>query len=452
MAKAQVNIESIENFHNSVNQQKESVENFSEQIISYASEMSDAIAQELQKAEQTASKCEQAKSTVSAKIEEANAQIESLYSQLASTPETITETSTDEDGNIVSEEVPNPEYARLQGEIASIQARLDRLDGLQARLDAVMSRLQTQKDLLSVSGVEVLEIIDALTARRANFSDLSSNATEKLSSIREKLQEYLDTKIVPPSISHGRYIKINKPMRYGKDGISSDGIYRSVSDNQIPALDHTEQEWHNDGYGRKIYDSPMEIGLRLNYHQGRTTAQGGEGVEGFCGTCGLVSVENILRLAGKNLTESDVVDYARTHTIGHGANIRHLCTIDSDPCSNGGTYAQDREILLRHYGLNSKIVHADVEKVAEYVAEGRGVIANVDANILWYGHARSTPVYHSITVTSVARDEFSNEVLGFYICDSGSLADDSSKFVSAEIFKDAMRQTNGQINVTQIIR
>lgn len=452
MARARVNIESVENFRNSVNQQKESVENISEQIISNASEMSDAIAQELQKAEQTASKCEQAKSTVSAKIEEANAQIESLYSQLASTPETITETSTDEDGNTVSEEVPNPEYARLQGEIASVQARLDRLDGLQARLDAVMSRLQTQKDLLSVSGAEVLEIIDGLTARRANFSNLSSNATEKLSSIREKLQEYLDTKIVPPGVSYGGYIKINAPMRYGQDGISSGGTYRSESDNQIPALDHTEQEWHTDGYGLKVYDSPKETGLRLNYHQGRTTAQGGEGVEGFCGTCGLVSVENVLRLAGKNITESDVVDYARTHTIGHGVNMRHLCTVDSDPGSNGGTYAQDREALLRHYGLDSKIVHADVEQVAEYVAAGRGVIANVDANILWHGHAMSTPAYHAITVTSVARDEFSNEVLGFYICDSGSLADDSSRFVPAEIFKGAMRPTNGQINVTQIIR
>jgi hypothetical protein len=452
MAKAQVNIESVDNFRQTVAQQRETIGEMNSNLISSASEMADKIAAELEKANQASSKCEQAKNTLSAKQEESNTQIEELYSQLASTPETITETSTDEDGNTTSEEVPNPEYAQLQGEIASVQARIDLLNGLQGRLDSLMNNLQIQKDLLSVSGSEVLEIIDTLSAQNTNFSNRSETAVEKLDKIRGALQDYLDTKIAPPGVSHGGYIKINTPMRYGQNGQLLEGTYHSEGNNYIPPLNQTEQVWHTDEYGLKVYDSPKETGLRLNYHQGRTKASGGEGVEGFQGTCGLVSVENVLRLAGRNITEADVVNYARTHTIGHGDSMRHLCTVDSESDSNGGTYAQDREALLRYYGVDSRIVHANVEQVAEYVAAGRGVIANVDANVLWYGCTMSTPAYHAITVTSVARDEFSNDVLGFYICDSGSRADDSSRFVPTEIFQVAMRPTNGQVNVTQIIR
>lgn len=203
MAKAQVNIESVENFRQTVAQQRETIGELNSNLISSASEMTDKIAEELEKANQVSGKCEQAKTTLSAKQEEANAQIEDLYSQLASTPETITETSTDEDGNTTSEEVPNPEYARLQGEIASVQARIDLLNGLQGRLDALMNNLQTQQDLLSVSGAEVLEIIDALSTKSTNFSNLSETAVEKLDKIRETLQDYLDTKITPVYMSAG---------------------------------------------------------------------------------------------------------------------------------------------------------------------------------------------------------------------------------------------------------
>lgn len=208
----------------------------------------------------------------------------------------------------------------------------------------------------------------------------------------------------------------------------------------------TKEQWHEDYY-TETYNAPLETGQHLNCDQGKTPEEGGEGVKGFCGTCGLVSIENILRLAGVKITEADVVKFASTHK----SSIRYLCTVGKSPDENGGTYASDRQAILKHYGIDSRVEYtSDVSKIAKYISEGRGVIASVDANVLWYGRARSTPEYHAITVTSVERDSYTKEITAFYICDSGSGNGDNARKIPVDVFSDAIERT-GELNVTELI-
>lgn len=210
----------------------------------------------------------------------------------------------------------------------------------------------------------------------------------------------------------------------------------------------TKQVWHQDDPYIKTFNSPEETGAYLNCNQGVSEKMGGEGVEGFEGTCGLVSCENVLRMAGVKITEAEVVNYAKSHKRG----FRHLCTINSKAENNGGTYAQDRQKILSHYGIDSKIEYfIDLERIANYVTEGRGVIASVDACMLWYGAVSAVPARHAITITSVERDAFSNEITAFYICDSGSRNGDSSRRVDADLLYEALKPTGGELNVTNTI-
>lgn len=242
------------------------------------------------------------------------------------------------------------------------------------------------------------------------------------------------------------------------DSISSDGTVCSnngVSDgnylNTPRKLSVTQQKWAKGSLGIEIYNTPTETGRELNSNQGVSVEKGGEGVEGFEGTCGLVSVENILRLAGVKVTESEIVEYARTHKTGGIFSRRSLCTVGGKPWENGGTYAQDRQEILKHYGVDSRIERASLESIAQYVGEGRGVIASVDANMLWYGNNASSPAFHAITVTSVQRDSVTNEIYGFYICDSGSGNNDNARFVPAYLMSAALAPSGGSVNVTNSI-
>lgn len=224
-----------------------------------------------------------------------------------------------------------------------------------------------------------------------------------------------------------------------------------ISDGIRPTkLNRTRQTWQRDGYV-KTFNTPKQTGEKLNSNQGVPVSRGGEGVEGFEGTCGLVSVENILRMAGVNITEEKVVNYARTHKIIGFKGIRPMCTIDSSPENNGGTYAKDRQAVLRHFGIESDIEYGSVEKIAEYVEQGRGVIAIVDANMLWYQSHGSVPAFHAITITSIQRDAHTNEITGVYVCDSGDRGESSARLVPVEVMRFALAPTGAEMNITKTI-
>ena len=207
----------------------------------------------------------------------------------------------------------------------------------------------------------------------------------------------------------------------------------------------TQQTWQR-GVGSETYDSPRETGGTLNCRQGVPPSAGGEGVAGYEGTCGLVSCENVLRMAGVNVRESDIVNYARNTRTGL-LGMRRLCTTHRGSRRNGGTYATDRQQILSHFGVESTIQEGTIENIARNVSEGRGVIVSVEANRFWQQHSNRESG-HAIVVTSVERDTYSGNPIGFYVCDSGD--NQPSRFVTTQELQDSLY---GAINVTsRIIR
>jgi len=84
------------------------------------------------------------------------------------------------------------------------------------------------------------------------------------------------------------------------------------------------------------------------------------------------------------------------------------------------------------------------------VQGGRGVIAAVNAGVLWsnpsvLGHGQAN---HVVTITGVARDPYDGALQGFYINDSGTGR--SAQFISAHLMTTAFVGTGGFCVITDI--
>lgn len=165
----------------------------------------------------------------------------------------------------------------------------------------------------------------------------------------------------------------------------------------------------------------------------------GDEVQGARGTCGLTSIANICRLNGLDVTEGMVVTYALEN---------NLCRYDPwNPDDTGGTSGDQVAAILRAYGIGAHFNDVNVynvEALAEAIDSGRGVIAGVDAGVLWDAPDCSRTIYgmpvsnHYITLTGVARDASTGEIAGFYICDSGrQLESDACRYIPIEKFSEA---------------
>ena len=194
----------------------------------------------------------------------------------------------------------------------------------------------------------------------------------------------------------------------------------------VKGLDATREGFQTLENGNSIYDHPFEVADKLNCNQGNA-------VPGFMGTCGLVSVENVCRLAGKeNVTEADIINVA----MAHGDCDYHF---RKPPENNGGTTFKQIQDILSHVGIESTVLGLpSIENVARNVEAGHGVIACVDVSEFWDdSHYEGL---HAVTVTSVERDSTGN-VAGFYVCDSGTGGIDGCRRVGSDMLDSALFTT-----------
>lgn len=198
-------------------------------------------------------------------------------------------------------------------------------------------------------------------------------------------------------------------------------------------LEKTEQTWREEPDGSRVFDSPEKTSNTLDFEQGKNPE--------FQGTCGLVSCENVLRLAGMNVTEQDIVNFAAKH------QPDPLCYVDRKPNANGATSDFDRKKIFEAFGVPSYLEIQTVDAIAEAVESGRGVIVSVDAG-KFYENAAYNGAGHAVTVVSTRRDP-DGELQGFYICDSNSvyLGTPRPIYMDAAPFQDSLRQ-NRRCNIT----
>lgn len=186
-----------------------------------------------------------------------------------------------------------------------------------------------------------------------------------------------------------------------------------------------------------VSGDPFEIGENLDDLQG-------DNIYNFGGCCGLVTVSNLLTMAGFESTEDEV--------IGRAISM-NLCYYDvfGDPAENGGTNVYQRQALLRSYGISSTVFSSttqggSLDAIADYVEAGHGVNISVNAGYAWdnpdcIGDGSSN---HSIVVTGTARDPETGELKGLYVCDSGLTDRDSdSMFLSVDVLQDAYLDAPG---------
>jgi hypothetical protein len=186
----------------------------------------------------------------------------------------------------------------------------------------------------------------------------------------------------------------------------------------------------------------LTIGDVAGYEQ--FNHQQGDNPYGFTEDCGLVSSQDVLNQFGVNVTEGDVVG----HAIQYGE-----CDVESgDPADSGGTSCAEQAQILGDYGVPAHVESGQsLEQLATDVEQGHGVIASVNAGVLWDKpqFVEGGGTNHAITVTGVARDPMTGAVQGFYINDSGD--GKSGEFISAQTMTAAFQDTGGNCVVTDAV-
>jgi len=154
----------------------------------------------------------------------------------------------------------------------------------------------------------------------------------------------------------------------------------------------------------------------------------GDDVAGYMGTCGETSVANVCRMAGMDVNEAIVVRRA----IANG-----WCNTTADDPGKRGASGQYSQINMLHsFGLRADTRNGyDVQRLADLIREGHGVMLSVNAGKLWDvpEYVENGNVNHLVTVTGVSYDAGTGAVTGFYIADSGrGLVSDACRFLSLE--------------------
>ena len=308
---------------------------------------------------------------------------------------------------------------------------------------------QAEYDKISGVCASIERIVDDFESKSSSYKRAIETSRQEYISILQKssyvLTQYAEYIRKSTSVTIGNTSTGGVNLLAGQlSGANSSSVGQSVPVNSAGIANHsfelssTKQTWVTGSDGSKVFNTPIKTGEKLDSRQGK--------VSGFLGTCGLVSCVNILRLAGYPATESEIVDYASTTSAGLGRGM--LCTTNSFPEDNGGTTAKQRQQILQHFGIKSEIKEATIDSIANAVSEGRGVIISVYAGMLYNGWSSYRDL-HAITVTSVKKDRYGN-VLGVYVCDSGTGGIDNSKFYTTFQIENAL--SGRPMNVTSIIR
>jgi hypothetical protein len=167
----------------------------------------------------------------------------------------------------------------------------------------------------------------------------------------------------------------------------------------------------------------------------------GDNLEHDGGDCGMVCCADVLDQFGLGLTEADIVR--------HATRCRELHVVAGQPDRSGWSLPTEQARILCDYGVPAAAEQDQpIDRLADAVQRGHGVIAAVNSGVLWsdvrfLGDGQAN---HGVTITGVARDPYDGALEGFYINDSGT--GHSAQFVSAHLMTTAFVRTGGFCVVT----
>lgn len=130
--------------------------------------------------------------------------------------------------------------------------------------------------------------------------------------------------------------------------------------------------------------------------------------------CALMSVADVVgQLTGHLPTEAEIIELAEnTPSKTHPGSIYIQPDSPSDATNGMGTSPEDELVLLAHYGITGVItdvetadetgVETGMEALKEYLADGRKIIAGVNAETIWDSEdGQRATSDHALVVTGV---------------------------------------------------
>lgn len=323
--------------------------------------------------------------------------------------------------------------------LASIQEALESLEATNEQSDAELdvlrqlgedvgeadSVIEDRRSWLQESYARVQHLYELLGENYENVGDFSSGGEKGLGEVSESDAEGAND--APPllkALGLDKYWNESSPTSPpAKTRAESSRSPRKEVTRKVSGLAATTQTLKPLPNGNTLFDSPETAGLNLNYDQGTA-------VRRYEGTCGLCSCENVARLAGKDVTEADVVRLARKNNWC----LKH----QKEAGDNGGTCDYQRQNILNALGIESYLdYNHSLENIAQQIESGRGVIASVNVSSFWPDYDLDSN--HAITITSVERSP-DGSVAAFYVCDSGSGDNDYARRVSPELMTSSLNK------------
>lgn len=176
-----------------------------------------------------------------------------------------------------------------------------------------------------------------------------------------------------------------------------------------------------------VYGDPLDWRDLMDHNQFDNSSN-------FTDTCTMASIANTMTMLGQELTEDEALAYMLENN--------HVGNRDT-----GNTPPWEVEAALEGLGCVATLytVVQSKETIAQWLEDGHVIILGVDYGILHEEHVPRGFDDHAITLTGVAYDETTGNLLGYYYCDSGDEFDHSASiYMPISLFYEAHAQyTNG---------
>ncbi len=168
------------------------------------------------------------------------------------------------------------------------------------------------------------------------------------------------------------------------------------------------------------------------------------------GNCGLEAARQIINtVTPTRLTQEQLLAQAlNTTAVPPGGTVALPLAVKSHEVGrHGGSWPWSTRALLQHNGVAAGTQAPTVANLAQAVAEGRGVLAAVDAAVLWDD---GTPpgAGHVVLVTG-ARYDADGRVVAFVVNDTGCRPPNCGRTYTAFAMEKAMTRNGGDLVVTE---
>ena len=306
----------------------------------------------------------------------------------------------------------------------------DQLKGKEISKEEQINATNFETDMKEMSKIRNLDTIEQIKEDNTELYMQSCDAINDLERDPDRKEELNLTKSVYGQEMQKKSDKIqdlinSKQAEIGeipKENMNEEQ-YKKYEQYQkdIEALQR-EQEFCQDQANKLLQNVDVKTkfvgvnGMDFSEMDSKFIREQGKEVEHFKGTCGECSIANAIRALGGDMTEKEVVDYARKNNLcvdmgDIDYNEISEKTLTKLEGSNGGTSIADRRKILNGLGYNCETRYDQtLQDVQKQLEQNKSAILNLDARVLdkHYGNVATIEASNHIAPVEVPIDEAGN--------------------------------------------